>query len=188
MLQIFWDRSASQFSEFQEKVKNSLPTMAEDGSDCMVNVDSTEKSICLAKFLMQHKKYLSGYTTSGVLQQSCLSVPQLAKKILLYPGPTVPCNAITKSTRNTADQVKEQMKSLCELGMGETKHEKPQGGGRLIFTFLKKRTQDMSLENTIELTNTLSKFEIDINSYEEAFNCNSENVPPCKKNAISTYE
>lgn len=110
-----------------------------------------------------------------------IPVPQILKKMLLYPGPIVPCNAITKSTRNTAEQVKDEMRSLCLLGLGETKHEKPQGGGWLIFTFIKPSTKDMPLENTVQMTNSLSRLGIDIKYYEESFISNSENVPPAKK-------
>ncbi|XP_062604430.1 uncharacterized protein LOC134266213, partial [Saccostrea cucullata] len=144
-------------SEFQDIVKNRLFLPTDVDNICLINTQSTEKSINLAKYFMNHKKYLSGYTAAGVLEQSCNIIPQLTRKILLYPGPSVPCNAITRSTRNTAEQVKDEMKSLCEQGLGETKHEKPQGGGRLIFTFIKKPTQDISLESTIQMTNTLSK-------------------------------
>ncbi|XP_062601644.1 uncharacterized protein LOC134263323 [Saccostrea cucullata] len=125
-------------SEFQDIVKNGLLLPTDVDNICLINTQSTEKSINLAKYFMNHKKYLSGYTAAGVLEQSCNIIPQLTRKILLYPGPSVPCNAITRSTRNTAEQVKDEMKSLCEQGLGETKHEKPQGGGRLIFTFIKK--------------------------------------------------
>lgn len=167
--------------EFQSKVKNALTKSADDETKCYLNLHSTEKSICLAKYLTLLKKYLSGYTPGGVLQHTSLQIPQISKKILLYPGPIVPCNAITKSTRNTAEQVKDEMRSLCLLGLGETKHEKPQGGGRLIFTFIKQSTKDMPLENIVQMTNSLSRLGIDIKDFEDSFISNSENVPPTKK-------
>lgn len=73
------------------------------------------------------------------------------------------------------------MRSLCLLGLGETKHEKPQGGGRLIFTFIKQSTKDMPLENIVLMTNSISRLGIDIKDFEESFISNSVNVPPTKK-------
>lgn len=58
--------------EFQTKVKNALTKSADDETNCYVNLHSTEKSICLANYLTQHKKYLSGYTPGGVLQHTSL--------------------------------------------------------------------------------------------------------------------
>lgn len=51
----------------------------------------------------------------------------------------------------------------------------------MIFTFIKPSTKDMPLENTVQMTNSLSRLGIDIKYYEESFISNSENVPPAKK-------
>lgn len=113
--------------EFPLKVKNTLTKSADDETKCYVNLHSTEKSIWHANYLTQYKKYLSGFTPGGVLQHTSLQIPQFSKETLLYPGPIFPYNAIAKS--NTAEQFKDEMRSLCLFGLGETKHEKPQGGG-----------------------------------------------------------
>lgn len=71
--------------KFQSKVKNALTKSADDATKCYVNLHSTEKSICLANYLTQHKKYLYGYTPGGVLQHISLQIPQISKKSFYTP-------------------------------------------------------------------------------------------------------
>ena len=164
---------------FKETVKKYIQENNVD-EKVLINLDNTKRSIRMSNYFLAHKKFLSGYTPSGVVDQSVNMTSQLSRKIALYPGNIVPCNAITKSTRYTAEQVKEEMRQMAELGLGETKHEKPVGGGRLIYIFYKKELCALSLEQTVDITSKLSKVGIELKEYEHSL-ANTENAPPCKK-------
>ncbi|VDI29258.1 Hypothetical predicted protein [Mytilus galloprovincialis] len=139
-------------STMKEALDRNLNTKEEF---IQINLQNAKKSIELSQYFLKHKKLLSGYINSGFIEPMIKS--QLVRKILLYPGGLVPCNAITKSTRFTADQVKAEMKMICEFGLGETIHEKPQAGGRLMFILNKISTNNLSLDEIINITSTLSK-------------------------------
>ncbi|XP_076080125.1 uncharacterized protein LOC143050905 [Mytilus galloprovincialis] len=137
------------------------------------------------RYYNEQQQYLRENHSSDTYTSEPMIQSQLVRKILLYPGGSVPCNAITKSTRFTADQVKAEMKMICELGLGETKHEKPQCGGRIMFILNKISTKNLSLEKTLNITKTLSKIGINFDDYDQACN-NNENTPPLKKLKTTT--
>lgn len=75
---------------------------------------------------------------------------------MLYPGYFVPCHAMTKSTSFTAEQINAEIKMVCKFGLGKTKLEKPQGGGRLMLIFNKISTNNLSLKK-LDIMCRLSK-------------------------------
>ena len=157
-------------SDFKEKIKKCITDKYGETNTIMINTNTTSRSITLVKYFMQHKKFLSGYNISGVGVLPVSS--QLSKKILLYPGKTVPCNTITKNTRYTADQVKQEMKQLANVGLG---------------IFHKVNIEDLGMEKTREITTKLANYAIDFKEFSEEYE-NSENGHPAKRAKVLTTQ
>lgn len=104
--------------EFAEKVMATVQTNLEESIH--IQKVAAERSVELTTYFVEHKKYLSGYHANKVSEEN-LPACQLTRKILTYPGMTVKCQDIARSSRLPAEAIKTHMLKLsnrsrhCEL-------------------------------------------------------------------------